>query len=149
MRHPVLAALVLGLLNPVPLSTKEAAVRKEQKKLQGTWELVSMEMNGSVTAQPKGQTRLVIHDNNRATIRANGVQPAEEVGIEFDPTTDPKTYRVDRKSEEGTRTTVGIYQLKGDTLRLCRTTSGEKHPTDLSGGSGADQYVLTYRRLRP
>jgi uncharacterized protein (TIGR03067 family) len=44
------------------------------------------------------------------------------------------------------KTFPAIYELKGDTLRICYDLSGEKFPTDYKSVEGTKLYLVTYKR---
>ena len=39
-----------------------------------------------------------------------------------------------------------IYELSGDTLRICYDLSGTKRPTEFKSTAGTKLYVVTYKR---
>ena len=44
------------------------------------------------------------------------------------------------------KTFPAIYELKGDTLRICYDLSGAKRPTEFKSISGTQLYLVTYNR---
>lgn len=41
-----------------------------------------------------------------------------------------------------------IYELQGDTLRICYDLSGAKRPTEFKSVAGTKLYLVTYARKR-
>jgi uncharacterized protein (TIGR03067 family) len=44
------------------------------------------------------------------------------------------------------KTFPAIYELKGDTLRICYDLSGTKRPTEFKSVAGTRLYLVTYHR---
>jgi len=45
------------------------------------------------------------------------------------------------------KTFPAIYELKGDTLRICYDLSGAKRPTEFKTVAGTQLYLVTYTRV--
>ena len=73
---------------------------------------------------------------------------------------DRGTYTVDATSKPKSITVTGtegpnqgktfpaIYELKGDTLRICYDLSGAKRPTEFKSIAGTKLYLVTYQRKK-
>jgi uncharacterized protein (TIGR03067 family) len=74
-----------------------------------------------------------------------GKETLSEFSVKLDPSKSPPT--IDLVS--GKDTYLGIYELKGDTLRLC-LVEGKKRPTDIKGTKEGTKSVvaLTLRRTK-
>ena len=46
------------------------------------------------------------------------------------------------------KTYPAIYELKGDTLRICYDLSGVKRPTEFKTAAGTKLYLTTYKRQK-
>ena len=46
------------------------------------------------------------------------------------------------------RTYPAIYELKGDTLRICYDLSGAKRPAEFKSLAGTQLYLVTYNRKK-
>jgi uncharacterized protein (TIGR03067 family) len=46
------------------------------------------------------------------------------------------------------KTFPAIYELKGDTLRICYDLSGAKRPTEFKSVAGMKLYLVTYNRKK-
>ena len=67
----------------------------------------------------------------------------------IDSNTKPKSMSV--TGTEGPnigKTFPAIYELKGDTLRICYDLSGEKHPTEFKSVAATKLYLVTYNRKK-
>jgi uncharacterized protein (TIGR03067 family) len=141
-----LAAVILSLgfaPAPFPKPRKPDPGRDDPKRIQGTWEMVSRTHGGQpvshvVATAEIGAGRLTLV-NRDGTWRS-------PFTLTLDPARKPRWF--DTKSDNGNYTTSGIYDLKGDTLRLHYTPNGGARPT----GFDATQPGVTvdvYRRRKP
>ena len=67
----------------------------------------------------------------------------------IDPATKPKAITV--AGTEGPnqgQTFPAIYELEGDTLRICYDLSGTKRPTEFKSIAGTKLYLVTYQRKK-
>ena len=46
------------------------------------------------------------------------------------------------------KTFPAIYEIKGDTLRICYDLSGAKRPTEFKSVAGTKHYLVTYHRKK-
>jgi len=96
------------------------------EKLQGTWTIAQMEMDGQSMTAP-GDARVVIEGSRFATL---GMGAVYEGTVKVDSSAKPA--HIDMKFDNGPEngnTNLGIYQLKGDSWKLCLATRGMVRPT--------------------
>ena len=115
--------------------------------IQGSWTPVKAELGG----QP-------ISDAILKTIRLKLTDGKYEVFVGMAP--DKGTYVVDSSAKpksitvNGTegpnqgRTFPSIYELEGDSLRICYDLSGKKRPTEFKSVPGTKLYLVTYARKK-
>ena len=109
----------------------EAEAKKELKELQGKWKVVAAEQDGDPLDRIVGGT-MVVKDNNFVITTAGGTELKGDLIL--DPAKKPK--HIDLAHQDGPlkdKTWQGIYELKGDTLRLCyaEADSEKERPTEL------------------
>jgi uncharacterized protein (TIGR03067 family) len=110
-------------------------------RFQGTWVVSRVEIHGKV--QPKSFTIRVEFDDNRLLAKV-GTRPPELKGtFKLDPGRTPKAY--DLTTVEGT-TVRGIYELDGDTLKVCLSAPGDERPTAMETGPDDDRTFIVYKR---
>jgi uncharacterized protein (TIGR03067 family) len=67
----------------------------------------------------------------------------------LDSTTTPKSMTIIGTAGPNIgRTFPAIFELKGDTLRICYDLSGAKHPTEFKSIAGTRLYLVTYNRKK-
>jgi len=124
-----------------------AADPPDAKAIEGSWTPIKAELGG----QP-------LPDAVRKTISlklADGKYDAMGGGkpdygtYSLDPSTMPKGMTVTGTNgpNQG-KTFPCIYELKGDTLRICYDLSGKKQPTEFKSIAGTELYLVTYSRKK-
>ena len=98
-------------------------------ELEGTWVIVKMEIDGKSLLERDEKWKVVIKDG-KATFSPKNDPQAEPVLLAkvLDTSKKPKTVTV---AYEGKLTFYGIYEVKGDELRVCGDgvdTATEKNP---------------------
>jgi uncharacterized protein (TIGR03067 family) len=96
----------------------------KQAKLEGTWRLVSGEIDGRKVPQGDIKHVSMVIRGDRATV-AEGEQTSE---AEIRVNTAAKPKQIDTKYLSGPEkgfTALGIYELDGDTLRICHTSKAK------------------------
>jgi len=115
--------------------------------LQGNWKPVSAELAG----QPMADTVL-----NSLSLRLYRGRYEAFVGstpdrgaYSLDPTSRPRGMTVTGTDGPNKgKTFPCIYELQGDTLRICYDLSGTKRPTDFKTLAGTKLYLATYARKK-
>jgi len=119
----------------------------DAKAVQGTWSPTKAELSG----RPMPDALL-------KSISLKLEKGKYEVLVGNQP--DRGTYTLDSSSKPGTMSITGtdgpnagktypaIYELKGDTLRICYDLSGAKHPTEFKSVAGTKLYLVTYNRKK-
>jgi len=143
MKHILYICLTVA----ASLTAFAAAPPDDAKAVQGTWTPAKADLGG----QPMTEAIL----NSISLKLANGKY---EVSVGGNP--DKGTYTLDSTSKPKSMTITGtegpnrdktfpaIYELKGDTLRICYDLSGAKRPTEFKSVTGTKLYLVTYHRKK-
>ena len=120
----------------------KADLEKEARKFQGTWTFESSETAGNEL--PTGELKgfLLTFEGNKHTVKKG--DEVIQVGIQkLDPSKSPKTIDV-TMTEGPSKGTVmlGIYEIDGDTLKLCWNKPGGERPKEFAGKDKAGYMVL-------
>lgn len=118
-----------------------AQVAPKAASIEGTWLLVALEMDGKrdTTNKNVNNVSLVFGPDGKYAIKPKG--------FEF-----PGTYKVVVTKTPawlditvGDRTVVALYELRGDTLRVCES-EGPTRPADMAFSQCAKGTIQEYRR---
>ena len=144
-RGVALCVLVFGVLLPSGFGQD---AKKEAEKLQGTWQITELIGNGKKFPEEGTKGMKITFTGDKMKI----VRSAEDEGRSFtfkvDPTKKPKA--IDTTAQDGNfkgETVQGIYELDGDTLKLCLPNRpGADRPAKLESTEGSNLGLLTLKR---
>ena len=116
-------------------------------KFQGHWQLTEFELaGGKLSAEEvKALDTTLTIVGNEYTLTVKGGKPVFG-RVAVDPSQSPPTLvrvETDRKND---LYTWCIYEIKGDTLRLCQDVKGKGRPTEFKATESTT--VVTYKRTR-
>ena len=136
-------AFLLGADGP-----KEAAVKQDLEKLQGTWTVVSMEMDGKfMSAEARQKIKLTLDGENYVFKNGDG----GNAGLyKIDPSRDPKELNiVIGGGEEKGKVYLAIYKIDGDTMTQCMELSNKNRPHEFTGKAGSGCALEIWQRQKP
>lgn len=139
--------LVIGLLTfSLVAANTIGDDKKDETLLQGTWKLVEGERNGE--KPPKEFLEAFKITFKGDTVLPEGAGGERESTYKLDTTSKPR--RIDIKSAENAdRTMKGIYELSGDTLKICFSSPGsETYPTEFSGKAGSNAMNMVFKKQK-
>jgi uncharacterized protein (TIGR03067 family) len=143
---PFVLAVVLGIAAAPPQLDES---KKELARLQGTWEMAALEVNGEEVPQKKLKGTTLTIRGDRYIVKVKDT--SHETTIKLDPTKDPKA--IDMYFPDGVevpKLSKGVYDLDGDTFRLCRhQMPGEERPTQIGSWANTNLFVVTWKRKKP
>jgi uncharacterized protein (TIGR03067 family) len=129
---------------------KDAAIKKDQKQIEGTWRVVTLEVNGS-RAMDEDAKKITVINGSDGTWRLHS--EGKEVGkgtSTIDPTKKPKTIDLTPTEGEGKgKPYLGIYELGEKARKLCFAPPGKQRPTEFSSTPGSEIILVTFERERP
>jgi uncharacterized protein (TIGR03067 family) len=126
----------------------KADLGKEVRKFQGTWTIESSETGGK--AIPPGELKglIVIFEGDKHTVKRG--DEVIQVGTQkLDPSESPKA--IDVTMTEGPNkgaVMLGIYEIDGDTLKVCFDPRGKKRPTEFKSPPGSENFVNVHKRVK-
>jgi uncharacterized protein (TIGR03067 family) len=118
----------------------------DAQAVQGNWQLIAAELGGR--AMPDALVKIV--RMKLADGRYEVTAESPDVGTyTLEPAVQPKRMTV--TGTEGPnrgKTFPAIYEVEGDTLRICYDLSGAKRPNEFKTAAGTKLYLATYRRAK-
>jgi len=120
-------------------------VKEDLKNLQGTWRVSALEVDGqTMSAAALGGAQITVKGDR---FISTGMGAAYEGAIELDGSVKPKAMdlKFDTGPEKG-NTNAGIYELSGDTWRICLNTRGRKRPEKFAAPPGTGIAVEVLER---
>jgi len=130
------------------LADEKADLEKEVRKFQGTWTFESSETGGKEL--PAGELKgvIVIFEGDKHTVKKG--DEVIQVGTQkLDASKSPKT--IDVTMTEGPNkgmVMLGIYEIDGDTLKVCFDPQGKKRPTEFKSPPGSENFVNVHKRVK-
>jgi uncharacterized protein (TIGR03067 family) len=117
------------------------ATDDDQQKLQGKWTVESFQYNGNPVEMMKEATR-EFKDGKYSLTPKTG--DAIEGTVKLDPTKKPKTIDL----EVNGRTLKGIYELDGDTLKMCYILSDGERPSEFASKPDTGVILILHKRAK-
>jgi uncharacterized protein (TIGR03067 family) len=123
-------------------ATRAADKSNDTTNLQGTWKMVSCVWNG----EPQNGNVQWVVSGDRYTVQLDG-KSAETSTI----TLDGSKKHIDVFHHDTPQGTYGgklkgIYELKGDSLKVCYDLKGQRYPTSFEAGKGSGQVLYQLKR---
>jgi len=118
------------------------------KALQGSWVPAKAELGGN--PMPEAVVKkivLKIHNNDyEVSIEGEGKDSGT---VSLDVDSSPKGMKImGVKGPNARKTYPAIYELHGDTLRICYDLSGAQRPKEFKSAKGTQLYLVTYSRKK-
>jgi uncharacterized protein (TIGR03067 family) len=130
------------------LADDKADLEKEAKKFQGAWTIESSEAGGKELPAGELKGLIVIFEGDKHTVKKG--DEVIQVGTQkLDPSKSPKT--IDVTMAEGPnkgKVMLGIYEIDGDTLKVCFDPQGKKRPTEFKSAPGSENFVNVHKRVK-
>jgi uncharacterized protein (TIGR03067 family) len=149
MRVPIGTLLAIIVLIAAAGAGEDAA-KKEWKKFNGTWIAIGLEKDGEKLAEEQIKSlklQLILKDD-KYTVKMDD-KVIDSGTSKPDPTTKPKT--IDVMPSEGPnkgKMIKGIYELDGDTLRVCYDLEGKGRPKAFATKADSGQVLIVYKRAK-
>jgi len=145
MKRYAVLILVAGAL--IAAEKKKEALPKDVEKMQGDWTIVQALHNGESADEDKIKEAALVFKGSKFTLTMNG--ETHEVPFTVDPKKKPKT--IDAKPTNGMfkdKTLLGIYEIKGDDLKMCFSEPGSDRPTEIKSEGGSNTFMMVVKRKK-
>ncbi|EEF59013.1 TIGR03067 domain-containing protein [Pedosphaera parvula] len=119
----------------------------DAKAVQGNWKPAKAELAGQPMAEEILKSISLKLESGKYEVFV-GDKP-DRGTYTVDSTTKPRSMTVTGTAGPNSgKTFPAIYELKGDTLRICYDLSGAKRPTEFKTSAGTKLYLVTYNRKK-
>jgi len=118
---------------------------KEIDRLQGAWEIVSLEVEGATMGESAFRgSRIVVQGNKFTSVSMGATYKGT---MKIDAGKEPKALDLlfEEGPEKGNRS-LAIYELDGETWKICLTLSGKTRPTAFATKPGSRLALETLKR---
>lgn len=126
----------------------KAAVDKELQKFQGAWTFESVETGGKKGSADELKGMTLKFEGAKHTV-SKGDEVIQVGTQKIDPTKSPKT--IDVTMTDGPSkgmVMLGIYEIDGDTLKVCFDFEGRKRPTEFKSPAGSPTFLNVHKRVK-
>lgn len=148
MKPCVLTLLIAGALVAVD-AREENAAQADLKRFEGSWSLVSLEVNAEPVAMDNLKQAKLTFTGERYSLKLDGGQL--EMTIKVDPAKSPKA--LDLTLVEGPdkgKTYRAIYAFEKDSLKICRNIEPEKdRPAKFLTRKDSGLLLAVWKRDKP
>ena len=130
---------------PARLNKEQPPKKSDVEKLQGTWNIATLEMDGmKMPDNAVTGARIVLQGNNFTSISMGATYKGT---FKVDATKMPRT--IDMTFTDGPEkgnTSLGIYELDGDHWKICLTVTGTERPKEFATKAGGGHAFETLKR---
>jgi uncharacterized protein (TIGR03067 family) len=124
------------------------AIMKERKRLAGSWQAVAYVQDGKkAPANEVRKLTLVISADGKLAVEREG-KTFMAGATQLDPAAKPAAIDISHLAGEvDGRASLGIYNLEGDTLTICRAAPGKNRPAKFTSRAGSGHTLLACKRI--
>src|SRR5438876_10811255 len=122
--------------------------KTELKKLQGTWLPSAAELGGRKWPDEQLKALKLVIADDKYTVTVGEL--TDKGNLKLDPNTKPLA--MDILGTDGPnkgKTFPTIYELSGDTLKVCYALEGKDRPAKFETKMGSMLFLVTYQRAKP
>jgi uncharacterized protein (TIGR03067 family) len=124
----------------------QEAAKKDLERLQGTWVMTALEVDGKDVGLEKIQGTTLTIKGDKYSVKAK--DNVNGCVIRLDPKKDPPAIdMIFMQPGAGDKTHKGIYKIEGDTFRICRGLGAEQErPGQLATWPNTGYFVVTWKK---
>jgi uncharacterized protein (TIGR03067 family) len=147
MRTHALWGLAAGVLIAAD-APRDASPKKELKKLQGTWILVSAERDGKKLAEDVvKKTKITFKSDTFVFPDASGIGTSQKGIIKVDPSKTPKWMDTKATNDAAKgELSLCIYEIAGDDYKVCFAPPGKDRPKEFSSKPASGHILQVWKR---
>jgi len=143
-------AMMFGLLVVSSLlasDEKEKAIQADRKQIEGTWQIIALEVNGNKASEADAKRLIVVNGNDGTWKLSHDGKEISRGTSTFDPLQKPKTidFTITEGESKG-QSFLGIYEFGGKTRKLCFAPPGKPRPTQFVSEAGSEHALVTFEK---
>jgi uncharacterized protein (TIGR03067 family) len=143
-------SLFVALFAVLPITSLSAGAggKDGDPAIQGTWLASTGELGGKKYPDEVLKTLKLVIKDDKYTVTVGG--KPDKGTLKVDPSAQPKA--IDINGTEGPnkgKTFLAIYELTGDTLRICYDLNGKARPAEFQTKPDTKLFLVTYQREKP
>lgn len=143
IKHILCASLAVA----TSITTFASDKPDDAKAIEGKWKPVKAELSGQPMTEAVLKTISLKMDNGHYEVFV-GERP-DRGTYTLDSSTKPKSITVvGTEGPNQGRSFPAIFELEGDTLRICYDLSGQKRPIEFKSVAQTKLYLVTYHRAK-
>jgi uncharacterized protein (TIGR03067 family) len=129
-------------------SVKDAAIKRDMAERDGTWQVIDLVVNGEKASAADMKSFKVTNHDNTWTITHDNREVARGTST-IDPLARPKTidFLVADASMKD-QVFHGIYEITGNTRKLCYAPPGAARPTTFISAPRSDRVLVVLQRVK-
>jgi uncharacterized protein (TIGR03067 family) len=133
----------LALMQPAG----EEKVKKDLERMQGTWEMHALEINGKEVPAKQFDGTLLIVKGSEYKTKVKGKEIAG-FQLKLDPSKNPKELDMIQKQPDGTEKVIkGIYTFENNHFKMCRgLDASQERPTQFATWPDTGYFVVTWKK---
>jgi uncharacterized protein (TIGR03067 family) len=144
MKTLLLGIVVLGIV----LVGGSDVVAQDDKALEGTWIIVSAQMQGKEVPAKEIEDREATFADGKMTAR-KGTKTLNVFRYKANATTKPRSIDLDGiEGDEKGKKWLAIYEINGDEMKLCISVDGKDRPTEFRTQEGKNLVLLAFKRKK-
>jgi uncharacterized protein (TIGR03067 family) len=128
---------------------QDKAVKKELAMMEGTWQLVSAEENKEAVPEFVVNNLKIVIKGDKLSLKGveDLIQKFSKIKLKIDPATTPKTidFVIEAGNEKGS-TFEGIYEIKGDEMKICASTASGNRPGKFETKADSNRVLFVMKR---
>jgi uncharacterized protein (TIGR03067 family) len=138
-------ALFIALSLIVSAAAQDAG--KESKMLEGVWIPSAAELSGQAFPEATLKTMKLIVEGDKYSVTVG--KTVDKGTVKIDQGKKPKAMDiVGNDGPNKDKTYLAIYELDGDTLRVCYDLSGKTRPSEFKTTKESAHFLVTYKRAK-
>jgi len=153
-RSKLKCLLAVGCMTVAMLSafgadnSDDEAVKKDRKRIEGTWKVVSFTINGNQSTGDIGKIIVVNGADGSWNLTVND-QELVQGATTINPSKKPKEIDITPTTgDDKGKMYPGIYEVADDTRKLCFAPTGKPRPTEFTSVAGTDHVLVMFERVK-